>query len=60
MEFPPEDWPVFPANNFKLGVPRDPGALGIASSDWIDVNTLISDSRLWRGSPLYAGEAKPE
>jgi len=52
MEFPPEDWPVFPANDFKLAVPRDPGALGMASLDWIDVNTLIDASVLVRKPSL--------
>ena len=29
MEFPPTDWEVFPADDFELAVPRDPGALGM-------------------------------
>jgi len=43
MEFPPEDWPVFPANDFELAVPRDPGALGIEVMAQARVNGRIVD-----------------
>ena len=29
MDFPPEEWDVFPAEDFDLASPRDPGSLGV-------------------------------
>jgi len=43
MEFPPEDWPMFPAADFELAVPRDPGALGIEVMAQARVNGRIVD-----------------
>ena len=29
MDFPPEEWEIFPAEDFELAGPRDPGTLGV-------------------------------
>ena len=43
MEFPPEDWPAFPAADYELAVPRDPGALGVEVMAQARVNGRIVD-----------------
>jgi len=43
MEFPPEDWPIFPAADFELAVPRDPGALGLEVMAQARINGRIVD-----------------
>ena len=43
MEFPPEDWPIFPVADFELAVPRDPGALGLEVMAQARINGRIVD-----------------
>ena len=43
MEFPPEDWPIFPTADFDLAVPRDPGVLGLEVMAQARVNGRIVD-----------------
>jgi len=43
MEFPPEDWDVFPAEDFELAEPRDPGQCGVEVMVQIRNNGRVMD-----------------
>ncbi len=46
MDFPPEEWVVFPAEEFALAQPRNPGVLGAEVMAQVRANGRITDH--WR------------
>ncbi len=43
MEYPPQNWEVFPEDDFELAVPRDPGPLGAEMMAQVRGNGRIQD-----------------
>jgi len=43
MDFPPEEWDIFPAEDFELAEPRDPGTCGVEVMVQIRNNGRIMD-----------------
>ncbi len=43
MEFPPNQWEIFPSEDFDLAVPRDPGELGVELMAQARPNGRIQD-----------------
>ena len=46
MDFPPEEWVIFPAEEFALAQPRNPGVLGAEIMAQVRANGRITDH--WR------------
>ena len=46
MDFPPEEWDIFPAEDFNVAVPRAPGACGVELLAQIRPNGQVLDH--WR------------
>ncbi len=46
MDFPPENWVIFPAEDFALAQPRNPGVLGAEIMAQVRANGRITDH--WR------------